>query len=162
MKIWFDTEFIDDGKTIDLISIGMVREDGATYYAQSADCDLNRANEWLKDNVFPLLSTGSENWISRTTIARNVREFAGDRPEFWAYYSDYDWVALCQLYGSMNHLPERWPMFCLDLQQLVYHAGNPKLPAQTTLEHHALNDALWTRDAYLWLRDKFHNERVPL
>lgn len=29
MKIWFDTEFIEDGKTIDLISIGMVREDAA-------------------------------------------------------------------------------------------------------------------------------------
>lgn len=29
MRIWFDTEFIEDGKTIDLISIGLVREDGA-------------------------------------------------------------------------------------------------------------------------------------
>ena len=26
LKIWFDTEFIEDGKTIDLISIGMVSE----------------------------------------------------------------------------------------------------------------------------------------
>jgi len=28
MKIWFDTEFYEDGRTIDLISIGLVREDG--------------------------------------------------------------------------------------------------------------------------------------
>ena len=37
MKIFFDTEFIEDGKTIDLISIGMVREDGETYYASSPE-----------------------------------------------------------------------------------------------------------------------------
>jgi hypothetical protein len=30
MKIWFDTEFYENGETIKLISIGMVREDGAT------------------------------------------------------------------------------------------------------------------------------------
>ena len=28
MKIFFDTEFIEDGKTIELLSIGLVREDG--------------------------------------------------------------------------------------------------------------------------------------
>ena len=34
------------------------------------------------------------------------------------YYADYDWVALCQLYGRMLDLPGRWPMFCRDLKQL--------------------------------------------
>jgi hypothetical protein len=28
MRYWLDTEFIEDGKTIDLISIGIVAEDG--------------------------------------------------------------------------------------------------------------------------------------
>lgn len=28
MKYWYDTELIEDGKTIDLISVGMVAEDG--------------------------------------------------------------------------------------------------------------------------------------
>lgn len=28
MKYWLDTEFIEDGKTIDLVSIGIVSEDG--------------------------------------------------------------------------------------------------------------------------------------
>ena len=37
MKIWFDTEFIEDGKTIDLISIGMVRQDSATLYFELRD-----------------------------------------------------------------------------------------------------------------------------
>ena len=29
MKFFYDTEFIEDGHTIDLVSIGIVREDGA-------------------------------------------------------------------------------------------------------------------------------------
>ena len=33
MRIFYDTEFLEDGKTIDLISIGMVAEDGREYYA---------------------------------------------------------------------------------------------------------------------------------
>ena len=31
MRIYFDTEFIEDGRTIDRLSIGMVREDGAIF-----------------------------------------------------------------------------------------------------------------------------------
>lgn len=30
MRFWFDTEFIENGHTIDLISIGIVAEDGRT------------------------------------------------------------------------------------------------------------------------------------
>lgn len=33
MKYFLDTEFHEDGKTIDLISIGIVAEDGREYYA---------------------------------------------------------------------------------------------------------------------------------
>lgn len=50
-KIWFDTEFMDDGITIELISIGMVRDDGVEYYAESAEADLSKANDWVKENV---------------------------------------------------------------------------------------------------------------
>lgn len=35
MKYWFDTEFIEDGKTIDLLSIGIVSEEGHTLYAEN-------------------------------------------------------------------------------------------------------------------------------
>lgn len=40
MKYFFDTEFIEDGRTIDLVSIGIVCEDGREYYAVSAEADL--------------------------------------------------------------------------------------------------------------------------
>ena len=35
-KVFYDTEFLEDGSTVKLISIGMVRDsDGAEYYAVS-------------------------------------------------------------------------------------------------------------------------------
>lgn len=32
MKYFFDIEFLEDGRTIELISIGIVAEDGSEYY----------------------------------------------------------------------------------------------------------------------------------
>jgi hypothetical protein len=57
MRIFYDTEFIEDGRTIDLISIGMIREDGTEYYAVSSEFDLKAlaASEWLMANVWPSL-----------------------------------------------------------------------------------------------------------
>jgi len=150
MKIWFDTEFIEDGKTIDLISIGMVREDGQTFYAENSECKRDLASDWVKKNVYPHLQGGSYVW-NRKDMAEYIVAFAGEKPEFWAYYADYDWVVLCQLFGTMMDLPKGWPMYCRDVKQLCDEAGNPELPKQTSGEHHALADAKWTRKAWDFL-----------
>lgn len=149
-RIWFDTEFIEDGKTIDLISIGMVRSDGATYYAETDQWIPGKASQWVKDNVLVHLK-GGDCIKPRDVIAREIVEFVGEKPEFWAYYADYDWVALCQLYGTMMQLPDGWPMFCRDIKQRCVDLGNPKLPEQTGAEHHALVDALWNKRAWEFL-----------
>lgn len=148
-RIWFDTEFIEDGHTIDLISIGMVREDGATLYLENRDCDHSRASDWVKENVLSQLKGGPG--LNRAGIADAVKKFAGDKPEFWGYYADYDWVVLCQLYGTMMDLPNGWPMFCLDIKQVCVVLGDPDLPAQDAGEHHALADARWNRKAWEFL-----------
>ena len=153
MKIWFDTEFIEDGRTIDLISIGLVRDDGTTYYAESDQWFPAKASQWVKDNVIPHL-TGRAAIKPLDVIGREIIEFAGDAPEFWAYYADYDWVALCQLFGCMIDLPEGWPMYCRDVKQLADSLGDPRLPKQTSTEHHALADAKWTKHVYKFLTDE--------
>lgn len=150
MRIWFDTEFIEDGKTIDLLSIGMVREDGATYYAELNDADHTKASEWVQKNVLPHLR-GGEVLKSRGVIGHEIVAFAGADPEFWAYYADYDWVALCQIYGTMMDLPATWPMYCRDLKQWCDALGNPTLPKQAGTEHDALQDAIWNREAWDYL-----------
>jgi hypothetical protein len=151
VRIWFDTEFIEDGRTIDLLSIGMVRDDGAKLYLEADWTDHSRANEWVKANVLPHLGHDPDVLVNRADMRGNIVAFAGNKPEFWAYYGAYDWVALCQLFGRMVDLPAGWPMYCLDLKQLVNGLGNPKLPAKSGTEHHALADAVWARDAHDWL-----------
>ncbi|WP_425991294.1 3'-5' exoribonuclease domain-containing protein [Afipia sp. DC4300-2b1] len=156
MKFWFDTEFLEDGKTIELISIGVVAEDGRTYYAETPDAySLCAESAWLKANVLSHLTGMSQPSITRprVQIAREIIEFVGEKPEFWAYYCSYDWVALCQLYGRMIDLPKGWPMFCRDVKQLCVDLGNPKLPEQEGQEHNALADALWTKQAWEFLKE---------
>lgn len=152
MKFWFDTEFYENGRTIELISIGVVAEDGREYYSETGTAPyLASQSEWLKANVLPHL-TGHE--LPRDAIARDLIDFMGSNPEIWAYYADYDWVALCQLHGRMIDLPKGWPMYCRDLKQLVDQCGNPKLPEQKSTEHHALTDARWTKEAWEWLHSR--------
>ena len=150
-RVWFDTEFVEDGRTIELISIGLVREDDQYLYLESSECDLSRASTWVQENVLPHLKGGAVQ-MSRPKIAEAVRGFVGERPEFWAYYADYDWVALCQLFGTMMQLPKGWPMFCLDIKQEAYRLGCPQLPAVGKDEHDALADARWNRLAWEFLR----------
>lgn len=150
MRFWFDTEFIEDGKTIDLISIGVVAEDGREYYAESLSCDRSKASQWVKENVLTHLT--GEHMRQSTHIASDLIAFMGEAPEIWAYYADYDWVVLCQQFGTMMDLPKGWPMYCRDVKQLCDACGNPKLPEQTSTEHHALADARWTREAFEFLQ----------
>lgn len=179
MKYFFDTEFIEDGKTIDLISIGIVAEDGRKYYAEFLDCNLSRASDWVKENVVPHLWSRPSNhkkfeksaingisceFLPRDKIAKSILRFCDPdkygEPEFWAYYADYDWVALCQLFGTMMDLPKGWPMYCRDIKQICDMAGNPKLPDQKTQEHHALEDALWAKDAWSFLNFKLLETQI--
>jgi len=163
MRIFFDTEFLEDGKTIDLISIGMVREDGEELYLVNQEADWRRiyAEPWLMDNVVPQLPPMREA-VTRKRIAIAVNAFCGGRvaqwtaptfnPEFWAYYADYDWVVLCQLFGRMIDLPEGWPMYCRDFKQLIDERGfEPK--KQETGDHNALEDARWLKTEFLRLSE---------
>jgi hypothetical protein len=171
MRYWFDTEFIEDGKTIDLISIGIVAEDGRELYAESLEADLSKANEWVRENVIAHLwsqqadkreanrwsrDVGIGGLLSRKNIAAEIKAFCDPdtygKPEVWAYYADYDWVVLCQLFGTMMDLPNGWPMYCRDIKQLCDDLGNPKLPEQGKGEHHALADARWNRQAWEFLK----------
>ena len=72
MKFFFDTEFIDDGKQIHLISIGIASEDGRTYYAEmlpaSALYSLG-ASDWVMLNVVPYLQGGAK-LKARDRVAR--------------------------------------------------------------------------------------------
>jgi hypothetical protein len=66
MKYWMDTEFIERPYTIDLISIGLVAEDGREFYAESSEVDWTKASHWT-------LQTGATATPGRRNDARGHR-----------------------------------------------------------------------------------------
>lgn len=151
MRFWIDTEFYENGRTIELISLGAVSEEGKTFYAQTPNArELASSSEWLSKNVYPYLSrdAGASRWL----IAQRLVECFGEKPEIWGYYSAYDWVAICQLFGTMMDLPPGWPMYCRDVQQWADQIGIAEIDVPQEREHHALADAEWTKKAWEWLR----------
>lgn len=147
MKVFIDTEFIDTGREIDLISIGLVREDGQELYLESSEVDWSKASDWVNANVKTKLGPEDAR-ISRAEIRDRVREFCGDKPSFWAYFADYDWIVLCQLFGTMLSVPKGWPHLCLDLKQLMMFETPYTVFPGPKDEHNALADARWVRDVY--------------
>lgn len=163
MKYFIDTEFIEDGRTIELLSIAIVGEDGRELYAEvdPSDVDHDKADEWVKTNVIANLwhkqpdlpkhnqfirDGGIGGLLYRKDLVPTVRRFCGDNPEFWAYYADYDWVVFCQLFGRMLDLPKGWPLYCRDLKQLMVDRGLDL--KQSDSIHNALEDARWVATTY--------------
>jgi hypothetical protein len=159
VKFFLDCEFMEDGKTIYLLSIALVREDGRDIYLVSNEADHTKANSWVGLNVLPQLFNHMHNSMdfrahcSRRAMIGYISKFIGpNKPQFWGYYADYDWVAFCQLFGTMMDLPKGFPMYCRDIKQLCDALGNPELPPQGKGEHHALQDARWNKKAYEFLK----------
>lgn len=125
----------------------------------------------IQNFVFPI---GSATGLSYTNYVTKY-----GTPEFYGYYSDYDWVVFCWLYGTMIMLPKGYPMYCKDLKQMFdekieklsnkdffshFHVEVPMTfkeksdlvrvredyPKQDN-EHHALSDAKWNKQLYEFL-----------
>jgi hypothetical protein len=177
MNYYLDTEFIEGftsptfGKRrhfIDLVSIGIVCEDGREYYAISREFDPKDASPWVRENVLkhlpprtitqdlsPRLREEVRQWKTNKQIAREIVDFVEDAPDggapmFYGYFADYDWVLLCSLFGSLLKLPNGWPHVCMDLKQMMHEAGldntwkAAKCPTPENT-HHALEDARWNQ-----------------
>lgn len=155
MKFFYDTEFIEGFQrnriagigipewlskpkhSIQLISIGIVAEDGRSYSAISNEYRYEDASQWVKDNVIMPLYRNTvhgdrRNYvdvhnfhkfygISNEAIADGIREFVCPfSATLYGYYSAYDHVLLASLFGTMMDLPNGIPMYTIDLQQMLY------------------------------------------
>lgn len=174
MKYFLDTEFIERPNKIDLISIGLVAEDGREYYAVHTECDCIDADEWVLKNVLEKMPEynkgyhdlrsggGDPSKYGKRTVA-DIREdlyfFLGQRNnvaekcEFYGYYSAYDWVVFCWIFGKMISLPKGFPMYCRDLKQMMdmYNLSAEWKSAvcpDPEEEHNALVDAKWNKSLF--------------
>jgi hypothetical protein len=192
-RYFIDTEFIENGSTIELLSIGIVADSPATQvygrelYLQNASADFKGAGDWVWRNVFPHMEHFSMKgerscrqsphpngpmdwkvtwcratkppcpWRTHAEIRDLVKQFCNPeehgKPEFWGYFADYDWVAFCQLFGSMVDLPKGYPMYCRDIKQWADQLGDIRIPKPEKEVHHALVDARWAQYAYHYLTE---------
>jgi len=145
VRFFYDCEFIEDGHTIDLVSIGVVDEAGREFYAVSTEFDASRAIGWVRRNVLSQLPPPADPaWRSVERIRADLLAFLveqGEPIELWAWMSAYDHVALAQLWGDMRALPRAIPRFTHELRQRWEDAGCPPLPEAPADQHDALADA---------------------
>lgn len=158
MRFYLDCEFIERGgdDVIDLVSLAVVSETGQEFYAERVSANLQRASEWFRVNVQPSLLGGTAKMIDEDLRVALLAfldrcDGSGAEFEFWGYFSDYDWVVLCQFFGAMDELPPRFPYYCRDLKQKIDRLRSRfleiDLPA-TPESHNALEDARWIRAAH--------------
>jgi 3' exoribonuclease, RNase T-like len=148
VKYWIDTEFIERPNTIDLISVGLVAEDGREFYAESSEVDWSKASQWTLEHVRP---QRDGNGMTREEIGYAVRRFTdgdGD-PVFWGYFPAYDWVAFTWLFGSMGDLPFHYPQLCLDIKQVGHRTGRPGIAPSARRQaprsaRRSLDEAAWS------------------
>lgn len=145
MRYFYDTEFIEDGTTIDLVSIGVVDEHGREFYAVSTEFNPDKAGQWVREHVLDKLpSPADPAWCDRATIRSRLLRFLSrdrERVELWAWFAAYDHVALAQLWGDMPALPRELPRFTRELRQRWEDVGKPALPPPPSDAHDALADA---------------------
>jgi hypothetical protein len=144
-RYFYDCEFIEDGTTIELVSIGVVDETGREFYAVSTQFDPNKAIDWVRRNVLDKLPPPADSaWRSVDQIRTELLAFLtepGESIELWAWMAAYDHVVLGQLFGDMRALPRAIPRFTHELRQRWEDAGSPPLPAAPPDQHDALADA---------------------
>lgn len=258
MNFYYDTEFLEGTQdkrflgfkygttapTIDLISIGIVSEDGREYYAISKDFDLKEAWNrfdleiqsgdmrnvfpegrkvyWIRENILkpiwvekckngftfknsPMTPHGIESLFTYSNFKKLIKKYGKSNkqiadevyyfckptrkfdiikpitvsyteikyPVLYGYYSAYDHVALCWLFGKMIDLPKGFPMYTVDLKQMMdekaenysdhFSSGNESFetklswiknkdtyPKQSN-EHNALADARWNKKLHEFL-----------
>jgi len=157
VRVYFDTEFLDDGERIHLISLGMVDEDGRTFMGTSCEVPWDRvfAHKWLRANVVGYLQH-PRHWLTRAELRDVAGKWLEARAplELWAYYGAHDHIALTQLWGPLNNAPAWLPWVTRDIKAEMDRLGVPRedLPPDPVRAHDPLEDALWNLTAHDVLR----------
>lgn len=172
MKVFFDTEFTGLHKDTTLISIGLVADDGNTFYAEFADYDKSQLNDWLQENVIKntLFLNGKSIAESCTklknyqhigatnTIRADLKDWLAqyDSVEMWSDCLAYDWVLFCQIFGGAFQVPKNVYYIPFDICTLFKMKGiDPDISREEYAEmqdgaqkHNALWDAKVIRACY--------------
>lgn len=147
MRYFYDTEFVEDGRTIDLISIAVVAEDGREFYAHVDGYDVAKAeaHTFVSKQVLPLVVDMPR--VARDEVRRLLSGLFVGQVDLWGYFPAWDHIALMQLWGDFSAQPGWLPMRTNDICTVAQLTGRQIIP-QPDGCHDALVDARWTRDAF--------------
>lgn len=184
MKIFFDTEFTGLHKNTTLISIGLVDEDGRTFYAEFSDYYEVQCDEWIYENVIKHLKWSKEepcenftnrnenNWEAfgtKSYIKEVLKEWLSnyDNVQLVSDCCHYDMVLFIDLFGDAFRIPSNVNATCHDINQDIakYFGISEKEAFDKSREeivgdviegdkHNALYDAKVIREIYRIMEDK--------
>ena len=170
MRYFYDSEFRDTGSAVELISIGIVAEDGREcYFVLPNAMDICNNDQWLMENVAPslpldpldnrFLDFDSPHVLYKTSIRRRVHEFLSydGSPELWGWFVSYDHLVLSQLWGRMIDVPSPIPQFSNDIRSLASWCGINNLPKQIKGHHNALEDARHNKVVFDYIMKEIGN-----
>lgn len=158
MLIFLDTEYTDTTLK-DLISIGMVSEDGQhELYLEVQDFDRTKCSPFVIRQVLPLLGTMATAITPRTNLQGRLREWFATLPRSIAIACDspIDRQLLSDVFE--NAWPENITGW-FDLRPLIdtsaFHGAVEKYHTMERPWHHALYDAQAHRIGWLaWMDEK--------
>lgn len=166
------------GKDIDFHEVDFTYRDFKTLLNKYGKTNKQIAEE-IKTfiNEEPVKTSKSSNMTILTDKSKGTILRGYVKPEFYAYYADYDWVAFCWLFGKMIDLPKGFPMYCIDLKQILdekemklmgdidfrrevlKNSGEGFSSIKTLIgfpkqvnEHNALADAKWNKKLHEFLK----------
>lgn len=167
MRYFLDTEFNETSDRLTLISLALRAQDSRELYLVSSDFSTAMCNPWVQENVIPHLHTlvpkdllPAGYVMPKDRFAEQIELFLchDGSPQFWGYYSAYDWFLFCRLWGGMLNMPSRFPKVCHDLKQLADTLlpgvrYKDACPPEST-RHNALADARWNETLFNFIVDE--------
>lgn len=171
MKIFFDTEFTGLHKNTSLISIGLISENGKTFYAELYDYDKTQVNTWIQENVLVNTSylkdsnnmdiaSKSYDCVYMPTTMEYLKEDLSawlsqfDTVELWSDCLAYDWVLFCDIFGDAFSIPSNIYYIPFDICTLFKMKGiDPDINREQFAgiqgnKHNALHDANVIKTCY--------------
>lgn len=153
INIYLDCELThlstDDTDLPLLVSIGCVAEDGKIFYAENEDVHNERCNEWVVDNVLPLLE-GANASMPLHLIASSLKDWLktfNDEVQMLTDAPHIDWPQIQMIFDLYE-----WPCNLIRAPKWLWLADgvvdNLFVRHPDIRRHHALDDALINKIAH--------------
>ena len=169
LRFFLDTEFNEHAarNKLDPISVALVPEDETkpNFYGVSNEYNAGKITPWLNDNVVKHLPPADQR-KSEDEIRQGITDYINSfdkegvtSVEIWAYNGSTDFTVLSNFFGSQMGLRKAFtdaglprPEF-RDVKELMHATKGKKLPAPENA-HDSLQDTIWTRAQFKYLKKK--------